>query len=87
MALGYLVLPLLITSYCVGYAYKNTGIPCPLGFEPIRLWQTLIKNEPQSPAKLAIENYTIWTLLYCFAHFMMYPVYSERSCFIHHLSF
>ena len=70
MALGYLVLPLLITSYCVGYVYKDTGVPIP-GFKPVHLWQTLVKNEPQSPADLAFENYTLWTLLYCFAHFMM----------------
>jgi len=79
MALGYLVLPLLITSYCVGYAYKDTGVPIP-GFKPVHLWQTLVKNDPQSPADLAFENYTLWTLLYCFAHFVMY-VKPQRSLF------
>ena len=81
MGLGYVVGPLLIISYGLGYTFKNSGVPIPgTGGGTIDLWGILVKNQPQSPADLAIENYAIWTAVYATAHFLMY-VKPQRSLF------
>ena len=47
MAIGYLVPATIILSYCLGYAYKNSGVPIP-GLGNVDLWRILVKNEPQA---------------------------------------
>ena len=47
MALGYVVAPAIILSYCLSYACKNSGVPIP-GLGNVDLWRILVKNEPQA---------------------------------------
>jgi len=70
---------LSILSYCLGYFCKNSGVPIP-GLGNVDLWRILVKNEPQAPADLAFENFTIWILVYSTAHFLMY-IKPQRSLF------
>ena len=62
---------LLISSYGVGYIFKDSGVPIPR-MGQVDVWGFLVNNKPQTDTEIALENYVIWTLIYTFFHFMMY---------------
>ena len=70
---------LLLSSFSIGYFFKNTGVPIP-GIGIVDLWGFLVKNKPQTATEIAFENFTIWTVFYTFFHFIMY-IRPQRSLF------
>ena len=79
---GYVVLPIWLITYGLGYAFRNSGGVGIPGVENVKvdILRILIKNEPQSASSLAFEHYVIWILFYGLAHFVMY-VEPQRSLF------
>ena len=77
--MGLVVLPLLLTSWSLGYIFKDSGVLIP-GIGNVDIWGFLVRNKPQSATELAIENYTIWMFFYTIAHFLMY-VKPQRALF------
>ena len=59
---------LLLSSFSIGYFFKNTGVPIP-GIGIVDLWGFLVKNKPQTATEIAFENFTIWTVFYTFFHY------------------
>ena len=76
--MGVVVMPALIISYTLGYVFRDSGVPLPGG--SLDLWSVLVNNKPQPLASLAFENFAVWSVVYCLAHFLMY-VKPQRSLF------
>merc|ERR1712142_437711 len=72
------VMPALIASFSLAFVFRDSGVPLPSG--SFDLWSVLINNQPQSLADLAFENFVVWIVVYCTAHFLMY-VKPQRSLF------
>lgn len=71
--------PLILASYILGYIFKDTGIPIP-GIGYVKVWEFLIKNNPQTAWEIAMENVILWVVPYSIAHFLMY-IKPQRSFF------
>ena len=65
---------LLISSYGVGYIFKDSGVPIPR-MGQVDVWGFLVNNKPQTDTEIALENYVIWTLIYTFFIIMCYLSY------------
>jgi len=76
--MGVLVMPSLILAYCLGYVFKDSGVPLPGG--SLDVWTFMVNNKPQSASAIVLENFALWGVVYSVAHFLLY-VKPQRSLF------
>jgi len=78
--MGVVVLPAIVTSFTLGFLFKNGGLTLPGSETTFDIWGFLVKDKPQDATSIFIENLLVYLPLYTLAHCILY-FEPQRSLF------